>query len=76
MSISNQAVAFVSLCFNPRPPKRTLCPLKLSVLQRIQDSFNPRPPKRTLCRILALRCRQLSSCFNPRPPKRTLCRHD
>ena len=41
---------YVSMCFNPRPPKRTLCQpecerwLPLPFL-----CFNPRPPKRTLC---------------------------
>ena len=37
------------VCFNPRPPKRTLCREGLNTLQGEGLSFNPRPPKRTLC---------------------------
>ena len=35
--------------FNPRPPKRTLCPYHLFVTFTYPSGFNPRPPKRTLC---------------------------
>ena len=39
----------LSLCFNPRPPKRTLCPILLPIVAPSLLRFNPRPPKRTLC---------------------------
>ena len=37
------------MCFNPRPPKRTLCLNVQDVNIKPCLSFNPRPPKRTLC---------------------------
>ena len=61
----------LSSCFNPRPPKRTLC-LDTGCHYTLLIRFNPRPPKRTLCRGL-LRDRPQDCSFNPRPPKRTLC---
>ena len=41
-------------CFNPRPPKRTLCPTQPAKWSGLFDSFNPRPPKRTLCPLLSV----------------------
>ena len=38
----------LTFCFNPRPPKRTLCQHTVSCTVHT-SSFNPRPPKRTLC---------------------------
>ena len=40
-------------CFNPRPPKRTLCLNADGEIEVELNSFNPRPPKRTLCHIVA-----------------------
>ena len=40
----------ILLCFNPRPPKRTLCLAQTATTKTYRSSFNPRPPKRTLCR--------------------------
>ena len=47
-------------CFNPRPPKRTLCPIVYWSERISTVSFNPRPPKRTLCRLYHLLSKYLS----------------
>ena len=63
-----------SFSFNPRPPKRTLCPGgEIPLIWDISVSIHVL--RRGRCVPIFIRyIRPILSSFNPRPPKRTLCR--
>ena len=58
--------------FNPRPPKRTLCHLKM--LNTVYNvPFQSTSSEEDVVSQLQNIIQQAVLCFNPRPPKRTLC---
>ena len=58
--------------FNPRPPKRTLCPINF--LDTVDcASVSIHVLRRGRCVSTFSIFGLLKTCFNPRPPKRTLC---
>ena len=58
--------------FNPRPPKRTLCPPQPAVLDTT-DPVSIHVLRRGRCVVVISVLINFKTCFNPRPPKRTLC---
>ena len=60
------------LSFNPRPPKRTLCPNGY-VYEYARSNVSIHVLRRGRCVCVGGLIHGSSLGFNPRPPKRTLC---
>ena len=59
-------------CFNPRPPKRTLC-RGASTVNVVINVFQSTSSEEDVVSSNRARVFFFQNCFNPRPPKRTLC---
>ena len=74
MSCRNNLAFYQQECFNPRPPKRTLCRNHNSFLIYDKVWFQSTSSEEDVVSgISGVTIGDLSKSFNPRPPKRTLC---